>query len=244
MIDLARHFESLKFNEKNHSYTLGNRSLKSVTQKISSLKPYTDWDAVALKCSKNEKHEHFGKDLDEIRAIWKQSGIDSMRKGTIVHNYIEHRLLGKPYQIYDTDWLPEMSAWEAWWNYHKKYLSPVASELKVADARLGVAGTIDSIFWDKRVEKYRIGDWKTGKRFRTENIFQQYKVPFDVYEECEFHTYSMQVSLYRLIMEVNISDLEFDDPFIVWVKNDGTWQEHRALDFRDRLNHWLTGDEF
>lgn len=236
-------FPTLQFNSKTHTYTIDNVQLKSVTQKISELKQPQDWDAIALKVSQKEGHEYQGKPVKWIRQQWKEKGCKAMRNGTIIHNYIEHRLKGTPYQIYTKDWKPEMSAWEKWWDYHKKYLIPVGIEMKIGDRILGLGGTIDCLFFDNRVEKYRIADWKTGSKFRQQNIFQTYVPPFDMLEECELNTYSFQTGIYQLILQRN-SDLILDDPFLVWLKDDEEWEEFRVLDFKVQLSDWLVKDEF
>jgi ATP-dependent exoDNAse (exonuclease V) beta subunit len=77
-------------------------------------------------------------------------------------------------------------------------------ELVVGDAELGIGGMVDGLFWNQKMGELQIWDYKTNKEIAT---FSKYKkkmlAPINFLQECEMTTYSIQLNLYKYIIQKN-----------------------------------------
>lgn len=235
-------FGKIKFNESWHKYYYENRELVSVTTRLKDVqKPFDREGIAARSAAKN------GKTVEEVLAEWDAKGEAARTLGTAVHAHIEKVLKGQldPRQI-DFDGflslntkLPEIAAFDDAW----RKLAPIIDisldcvEWVIGDAELGIAGTLDTLLLSKEDSKYHIFDWKTGS-FDLDNKWENLLPPFDHLSASKFHIYSLQVSLYRLILERN-TDLPMGDGYLVHLANDGSYHIHRAVDLRLPLLNWL-----
>jgi hypothetical protein len=233
-------FSDIQFNSQFHTYTLNGQILHSVTKRINSLKPAFDSAYWAQR-----KADERGVTADVILAEWeakRQAGFD---KGNRMHAYIQQVLKGEttldPFLAL-SDRLPDMDAFDRAWATLQGVVTVEQCEWIVGDAGLGVAGTLDALLLDQRSGLYHIWDWKTGSKFNLDNRFQRLLVPFDDLDDCELVVYSLQVSLYRLIIERNLPSLLMGDCYIAQL-SDNWYQFHKALDLRDRLLQWLGGQD-
>jgi hypothetical protein len=83
-------------------------------------------------------------------------------------------------------------------------------------------------------------DWKSGKNFSDRNEYGERLLdPFSDLDNCEQVVYSMQVSLYRLILERDGFTGPVDECLILHL-TDRSAVPHRVTDYRTRLLEWLT----
>ena len=88
----------------------------------------------------------------------------------------------------------------------------IHSEVRIYSKELKIAGTIDILAHDKRTDMYEIIDWKTGKSISTTSFNGKMGThPITSHlMDCKFVHYSMQLSLYRYLLEeyygLNISN--------------------------------------
>jgi hypothetical protein len=134
--------------------------------------------------------------------------------------------------------LPEMDAFDRFWDDNSKHNRKGQVEWVVGDAELGIAGTVDAMFWNSIALGNVIFDWKTGGKFATENRWENLLPPFNNLPNCELSIYSLQTSLYRLIIERNEGEVE--SCTIVHLNNEGQITPYQAMDLRDQLFTWLT----
>ena len=119
--------------------------------------------------------------------------------------------------------------------YEESYgkLIPIKSEVIVGDEELEICGMVDQLFWNSKSEELQIWDWKTNKAIKRNNKWQQFKEPLSHLDVCEFNTYSLQLSLYRYIIEKN-TNLKLGDSYIVWFNEKNT--NYEAIKCRDYRN--------
>lgn len=235
---MATVFSQIVFDPEWHTYTLDGKRLTSVTKLIYGLKPPFKADYWAEK-----KAAERGVSKEVILKEWDDNKKASTEKGTKVHKYIEDTLLGRANGPTDdllalNTKLPEMVAFDQFWSQGKEFLDPQQVEWVIGDQGLGIAGTTDVVFLNQRSGKLVLCDWKTGSKFNTANRFQRLAAPFEDLDDCEIYTYSLQSSLYRLIIERN-SDSRLDDGYIVHLNSQGYCEIHKAVDYRERLLNWL-----
>lgn len=226
-------FSKIVFDENRHHYQMNGIELTSVTGFIKQFQKPFDRNLVA-----NRVAERDNRPVADVLAEWDAKREAGLALGIRVHQHIQQILLGE-IQVEDpflslNDLLPEEQTFNNLWQQLKgsvminqKYI-----EWIVGDAKLGIGGTVDTVLFSFQTNQYHIWDWKTGK-FDTENKWQTLLEPFTDLDDCKLNYYSLQVNLYRLILERNI-DLPIGDSYIVHLSSQGH-QIHKAVDLRDRL---------
>lgn len=237
---MQTNFADIRFEPEQHRYFIGNQELTSVTKTVKRLQKPFDKETVAAKTAARE-----GKSIQQVLAEWEAKAEKGRNLGTLVHSHIQKILLNIPGEQISFDPLlslntlaPEITAFNRFWAELQPKVVYDASDIEfiVGDYDLRVAGTVDSMLYNPETEKYHIWDWKTGK-FELSNRWQNLLPPFDHLEDCQLNVYSLQVSLYRLIIESN-TDLELGDSYLVHLSPYG-YKVHRAIDLRERLLDWL-----
>lgn len=232
-------FSQIKFDADEHRYFLNGKELRSVTNLLKDYQKPFDRDGIAQRVANRESRS-----TAEVLAEWDAKGERARVIGTAVHAHIEKVLRGEsdgqlsldPFLGFNIK-LPEIIAFDRLWCD----LAPTVSYLKdhiewvIGDESLGLAGTVDTVLFSPQTGKYHIWDWKTGK-FDLNNRYENLLHPFSNTEASKLNIYSLQTSLYRLIIERN-TGLDFGDSYLVHLSEQGA-QIHRAVDFREILfNH-------
>jgi ATP-dependent exoDNAse (exonuclease V) beta subunit len=232
MNDLEK-FNSIIFDETNHRYFLNGQELTSTTTIIKK-KIEQPFDRIGQATKKSEKT---GVPVKEILKEWDEAGKTGREKGTNTHLFIEETLKELPTTA--SELIPEMLAFTTFWDRVKEVLKPIKVEWNIGDKELGIGGTIDFFCYSSITNKYHILDWKTGK-FELESPFGFLKEPFNDLSVASFNKYSLQLSIYRLILERNIQ-LSIGHSYIIHLNSEGGCETYQALDLRDRAGIWLKG---
>lgn len=235
-------FSQIKFNSRYHRYWYDGRELTSVSKTLGRIKPPFDAPTIAARVADRE-----GRTVEAVLAEWDRKRQSGLSRGTQVHQYIERVLHGefsvRSDPVLDlNETLPEIGAFDQFWRRLQGAIAPQVEQIEwvVGDAALGVAGTLDALLLDTNQGTLHLFDWKTGSKFRTDNPWQTLLPPFDDLDDCELINYSLQVSLYRLMIERN-TDLELESGYIVHLAEDGSYQTFEALDLGEPLLAWLGG---
>ncbi len=190
------------FNPGPHTYTLGGKPLTSATGYLHNfVKPF-DSDYWSKK-----KADQEGITQEEMLARWDAKRDRSCDVGTMTHDYIEnfyekynltrndesapndeevkHRI-NKFHKIYDERLVP---------------LQSIASELRIFSRIWPICGTLDKLYLYEN--QILVGDWKTNEKIKTDKdfCFGYLLPPFNKYKDNELNKYSLQISLYQLILE-------------------------------------------
>lgn len=203
--------EGLTFEPERHRYFLGGREMHSVSSVVEYFAPFDSMDK-AIRASKNPKHELFGKDPEEIVAIWEGRGAEAASAGTDIHAFGEACFLyltGHPEEIEEQfkdrvtpDGLlavePKEVAAALWWSCQDwaRYV-PVAKENRVVNPSLGYAGTFDLLLYDRYNLGFLLKDYKTNKDlFRW---FKEYLLPpLTMLKRNSIGEYTVQQTLYTI----------------------------------------------
>jgi hypothetical protein len=229
-------FTDIRFDATEHRYFLGDVELGSVSRVLDRLKKPFDAPTHAARVAARE-----GKTTEQVLAEWEAKRDASAVRGSMVHGYIAARLRGDDSVPFDR--LPEMAAWDGWWREHQETLRPIGVEWIVGDLALGVAGTLDALFYSVAAHAYILVDWKTNGTFNTVNRWgRKLLPPFERLDDCELVCYSLQVNLYQLILERTLGG-PIKHALIVHLGRDGQPRTHVALshelDLQQRLTRWL-----
>lgn len=240
---MATDFEQIEFNERFHTYTLNGKQLKSVTKVCDQFKEPFDREGISRR-----KAEETGVSQAEILAEWDAKGAAGREKGQRVHEHIRSVLTGVGVGPTDdpflamNETLPEYEAFDRFWSAAFGVIGDLfRCEWVIGDEKLGVGGTVDAVFYSKVSGEYHIFDWKTNARFSVTSPWRKWlKPPFADLAECDLNYYSLQVSLYALILRRNalLPLGEMGPSYIVHLR-EGDFRVHRALDLSEQWEEWL-----
>ena len=228
------------FHEASHVYRYGGVKYDSVTTFIKVFKVPFDREYWSKK-----KAEERGVDVSVILNEWETKGDVSRTLGTNVHKFIEDFWMGKNPEIpEDPDVKSRVMDFLEVYNKRLHRLTPLKSELKIFSRRWRLAGTIDQplLMWDSKAEKVYliIGDWKTNGEFKSDDHpkgrFKKLLRPFNNLYENDHNEYSIQLSLYRLILEE--IGIETESGFLLHLGPEDT-RIYPAKDLREPLRAYL-----
>lgn len=187
---------NIKFIADGHRYLIEEtgQELRSATQFISNFFEKFDKDYWSKYIAARD-----GFTVKDVLKKWNDKSKESMGFGTLVHAYAEALIKNKE--------LPDPLT-----QRHSVYFSAVDLFMKeepyeffdaekvIGSPSLGIAGTIDGL--SKIGDEVFLIDWKTNEKID----FQGYNgkaclKPLDNLPDCNFSKYSLQLSLYRYILE-------------------------------------------
>ncbi len=244
-------FNNIKYYDEPHKYFIDGNPQTSATQFIGKFKPSFDSEYWAKK-----KADERGIEKEEILKEWKYKSDFACEKGTLFHEYAENYLNNKvfPYPLEKVmKVLGNNDVQEPFHKLVKQFknfyedsfdkLVPIKSEIIVGDLDLGICGMVDQLFWNKKSNELQIWDWKTNKEIKRNNRWQKFKAPISHLDVCEINTYSLQLSLYRYIIEKK-TKLKLGDSYIVWFNENNTkYEPIKCYDFRKEIVNMLESNE-
>lgn len=191
----------LYFDEESHTYMLENDILKSVSHVVASqFKPFNARIiAATLERTKGNDPEsrYYKMNREDIIQQWAIAGKDAREAGTKLHLQIEN--------FFRYDWAtPETPSRE--WNHFADFITDhpdwvlIGCEVKVHNHK--IAGTIDAVF--KTNDGNVLVDWKRCKSIDFSGHGRGIDEMMYV-EDCNFNKYSLQLSLYRQLIDIPIS---------------------------------------
>lgn len=227
-------FDQIKFNPSFHTYTCDDKRLKNVTSLVSKVKRPFDREGMSAK-----KAQERGITQAEILAEWDGKATASREKGTFVHEHIEqvltNGLIDDPILALN-ETLPEVEAFNNFWSKAAERLIPYKTEWIVGDIELGIAGMVDAVMFCPGTGQHHILDWKTGK-LESENGFGNMLQPFDHLDDCSLNHYSLQLSIYQIILQRN-TELDLGPSYLVHLTD--TFRIVKARDLMEAAQSWLS----
>ena len=208
----AKLFESVIFLEPiEHKYhhRVTGKIYKSVTTTLSSIEPHFDSEAVSLAITRqpdNTKQERYiGLNQQQILDFWQQLNDEANIYGTKVHDIVERYLLANKWYFPDDteDGVFEQKVIEAYESLKIDEGVAMWPERILFSEKYELAGMSDLII-DIDEKFFDVWDWKTNREF---NFFDQfgYKTlfkPFNHYQSCQYSVYTLQLSVYAYMYEL------------------------------------------
>lgn len=233
-------FDKIKFDPRAHTYKYEDVYLMPVTSVLKWLTPPFDTEsALAAKAFET------GKTKAQIQCEWDAKRDYGLERGTRVHAYAEMVLNEENLELFKSlnEHLHEMQQFDAAWNRLQTQFNVKVykQEWTIGDCELGIAGRCDAILnlnHKGGVDGLCMFDWKTGKFMVRKHARESMLPPFDDLPCCEEIKYSMQVSLYRLIIRRN-TDLKIPRGLILHLPSESTYQFYKTLDLSERLEEWI-----
>ncbi len=237
--DQLNHFQHILFKSEQHEYIINGETAQSVTSVLKRyVKPFErDYWA-------NIKAKQLGITMDEIIAKWDYNAQLSQAKGSIVHSYIENSLTQGEFiypeqniiSLFGHDPIQDSftqitTIVNQFINDIENKMLPIESEFIVGDDEYFLGGTVDQIFYNKKSMQLEIWDWKTNKEIKLESRYFHLE-PLNHIPDTEFDHYSLQLALYRLIIEKN-TGLKLGNSYIAWFnENQPKYQIFKARNYQ------------
>jgi ATP-dependent exoDNAse (exonuclease V) beta subunit len=244
MIELLRSqldcFEDIKFefDPVAHRYTYEGDTFTSVTRFIQQFHKPFEQDYWSKK-----KAEQAGVPQDWILAEWKKLNDYANEVGTDTHQWIEDYFnkIWKPLPT-NPDVIHRINKFNKIYVKQLHKLEPLKFEVRVFSKKWKIAGMIDSLFVYRG--KIYILDWKTNKDFTDDNhqkgTYEKLLAPFQDHYKNHLNEYSIQLSMYALILE----EWGFDigGAYLVHIgPGDEDAELYKVVDMRDNLKLFLNG---
>lgn len=200
---LKQAFADIRFDEAEHHYSVPGSGvdLRSATGSIARFgEPFNARDAAQAYVSNRP-----GQGLDEDTVIWewKENGRYAAHAGHEVHSFAENFETCKPEDFETQQDHPE------WYDrvrrFYEVYGLPILRELKIYDLEFRCGGMVDKIY-DVPGDRYGIDivDWKSTniRSYDTAFAGRCLKAPFSYMEDCKKSKQTLQLNLYRRIIEL------------------------------------------
>lgn len=208
------------FYEPTHTYTIkgSSKGIISGTGFLHQFFPHFDAKGTIAKMMASPKwpsSPYYGMTAEAIEKMWSDKGKAASEAGTAMHLAIEQFLNGAHDVI-----LPEVKEtaefryFMNFWNDHGADLEPWRAEWSVFSEDHLLCGQIDMLFRRKSDGKFVIYDWKRSREIKTHNDFGKGLAPLDHLDDCNYWHYTLQLNVYRWILE-NLYGMEIADMFLI-----------------------------
>jgi len=188
--ELDQKSKAIAFNEEKHRYHDGDQEYVSVTTLIAKYTPEFDPDGhITRRCADKR-----GISDDQMRAEWDLIADDACKKGTHIHLMCEMLSLGIPIPA-----SPENTALKLIIQPFLDTVSVLSTEQIIYDKKVGISGMIDLIGY--KDDKLVLYDYKTNKGDLMKPGYGQLLKPLEHLENSTYNKYSLQLSIYRLMLE-------------------------------------------
>ena len=197
----------------------------TTTTFVHSFFPHFDADVVIRKMMKGKNwttSKYFGKTANEIKKEWAENGKSASSLGTKMHASIEdfYNHSANLYQKTEAELLPILSNFSPWKTpefkqflvfhfsgpYQWKWI-PWRTELRVYDAELQVAGSVDMLYQSPNYTTENklliMLDWKRSKEIKKDNPWETALPPVQDLPSANYYQYSLQLNIYKYIIEKN-----------------------------------------
>jgi len=223
------------FDPIQHKYYVKGEHFISVTQFISQFHKPFETDFWAQK-----KADEAGISKGEMLAQWKALNDRANVIGTETHNWIEnyynkiHQEIPSDLEIVDR--INKFNIAYAKWLFK---LKPIKFEQRIYSERWRIAGMMDALF--EYNGNIFIVDWKTNKAFthdeHPKGKYEQLLEPFGDFYKNHLNEYSIQVSLYKLILrEIGI---DIKACYLLHIDPNDEAHMYKAHDLSDLLEGYL-----
>ena len=237
--ELFTNFNDLTYYDVPHKYFLNKKELISVTTLIHQYQEEFEEDYWA-----EIKAQQFGLTSNEIKRAWRFINRKGTMKGSIIHDYGENLLLNKIFQ-YPKDEVYKEFGFDPIWNeylktkkhvdnfvnYSRGKLIPIKTELVVYDKEALIGGMLDILFYNVKAREIQIWDWKTNKAFTETNVERQLKDILFTLQECDLEIYSLQLEMYKYIIEKN-TNIKLGKSYIVWASHNN--DDFKVIETKNR----------
>jgi len=195
--------QRIKFKADGHKYWIDNddTNLVSVTTFIHKFFSTFDTHTTITNILKSSKYndpdyKYHNMSYKEIETQWEENRIKASSDGTNLHADIE--------SFYNNlDFKNDSNEFKQFLSFREEHkdLEIFRTEWLIFADKLKITGSIDAVFKNKD-DTLTLCDWKRSKEISFRPYDNKYgKYPFEHVPDCNFYHYSLQLNLYRIILE-------------------------------------------
>jgi len=237
--ELFTTFNDVTFYDEPHKYYVDGKELISVTTIIHKYQEEFNEEYWS-----NYKSEQFSISQKEILRAWNFINKKGTIKGSAIHDYAENLFQNKKYEypkeliLNEFGFDPVINEYnktkghvDKFYNDSHGKLIPVRTEFVVYDRESLIAGMLDMLFWNVKMKEFQIWDWKTNKDFTFEMKSRHLSGDLFMLEDCDLELYSLQLDLYKKIIEKN-TGIKLGKSYIVWFSHNN--ENYKVIETKDR----------
>lgn len=193
----------IKFRDKGHKYWIDNNSTDIISTTTFIHTFFTDFDTDSIinnivnsKKYLDPDYEYYGMSVEHIKKLWNDNAEAARNEGTKLHKDIENF-----YNKIDTG--IESPDFHQFLQFYEDYkdLKIYRTEWFIFCEILRITGSIDAVFINDD-GSLTIGDWKRSKKINLDSYNEQTgKWPLNCVQDCNYYHYSIQLNLYKRILE-------------------------------------------
>ena len=197
----------IHFDEPSHVYTVQgcSKGYISVSKILHCFFGHFDADEVITKMMRSRNWRNskwYGMTREEIKAAWDKNGAEASAAGTAMHLSIEMAMNGAEAEVpAEAKETTEWKYFQSYWEKDSRTWEPWRTEWEVWDPELKLSGSIDMVYRNRNDGTFAIYDWKRAKKLETENSYQSGIGPLAHLPDTNFWHYSIQLNLYRWLLE-------------------------------------------
>lgn len=197
--------QRIRFQEEGHIYWIDNDCTDLVSSTSFIHQFFSDFDSDKIisrivnsaRYTTDAEYEYYGMQPAAIKKKWSDNASDAANAGTKLHADIESFYNGLPV----TNTSVEYAHFLQFQQDHPN-LQIYRTEWLIFSEALCLTGSIDAVFRDPEDNQLILGDWKRSKEIRyVPYDSKKGKFPFEHLPDTNFYHYSLQLNLYRIILE-------------------------------------------
>lgn len=231
--------ERIRFVEDTHTYYVDGScaGYTSSTTLVHQLFEKFDADKIIGKMMRSPKWRfspYYGMTISQIKDKWDNQRDFAANAGTSMHENIENYYNKKDHST-DTK---EFGFFKSFEEDHE-HLKPYRSEWVVFDEEAKVSGSIDMIYYDgEDTSSLVIADWKRSKEIKMENRWQRGISPHTNHlDDCNFIHYSLQLSIYKYILEKNYGKKISSCFLVILHPNQNDYLKYPIMDLDEEVSN-------
>lgn len=211
--------DRIRFREEDHKYWIDDddKDVLSCTTFIHYFFNEFDADLIIKRILRSKKYDtdpsykYYKMSSDNIKKMWSDNGKQAADEGT--YNHLQIELFYNNLKHDDTK--KEFKMFKIFDESLGNNMIPWRTEMMVFHDILRLSGSIDMIFKDKSDNKYVLFDWKFCKEIsKTKNSNGYGKGELNKVRGTNFYKYSLQLSLYKRILE-EYYDMDIKDMYLI-----------------------------
>lgn len=210
--------EHIAFQDEGHKYWIKScdKNVISTTTLIKDFFEEFDKHGIIKRIMYSNKYLHdptylyYRKQASEIIDMWAKLGTKAAEAGSYNHLQIELYYNG---QVADFTNKELHVLFKAFARDHN-HLEPYRTEMLMFHEDLRITGSADMIFRNPTTGKFVLADWKFIKKLTKKCKSKQATGALSHLDDCNFTKYSLQLSIYRYILETEYG-LEFEEQYLV-----------------------------
>ena len=216
-------FNDVTFFDIPHEYFLDGKKLISVTTLIHQYQEEFQEDFWA-----DIKGMQHGLTANQVKRAWRFINKKGTIKGSAIHDYAENLFQNKEFEyplqtiLNEFGFDPVINEYEITKQHVDKFyddvrgkLIPIRTEFIVYDRESLIGGMLDMLFYNVKAGEFQVWDWKSNKKFTTEEKSRHLLNELCMIEDCDLELYSLQLELYKYIIEKN-TGIKLGKSYIVW----------------------------